>query len=210
MEQADLSQLGRVPAPPKPLLDIGVSSDGFETDRYDDKKNNDDLTSKIEAMAQEQNPLVPQAVLDLIREREGYENVSYLDSVGKLTGGVGHLLVGAEADQYPKGTVISDAIILQWEQSDTLSAYKAAQEQAELIGIDDPILINALTSVCYQLGNSWNENFPATWHCLSSHDWLGAATNAAKSHWFKETPVRVQDFQTALRALNNGASADVM
>src|ERR1022692_4506035 len=153
MEQADLSQLGRVPAPPKPLLDISLSSATFQADHYDDEKVNDDLTKQIQAMAEQENPLVPQAVLDLIREREGYENVSYLDSVRKLTGGVGHLLVGAEADQYPKGTVISDAIILQWEQGDTLSAYKAAQEQAELIGIDDPILINALTSVCFQLGN---------------------------------------------------------
>jgi GH24 family phage-related lysozyme (muramidase) len=176
------------------------------------------LDNQLQQMAEQQNSQAPQLVLDLIRLREGCKYVSYLDSLGKLTGGVGHLIVGDDATTYPakllengecEGTPIPPDTVDEWEQSDTLSAYEAAQAQAAQINISEPgntTLTNALISVCFQLGNAWNDKFPSCWHNLLQHNWSGAIKQVQGTPWQKQTPVRVADFVAALQSLGTQPS----
>ena len=66
---------------------------------------------------------------DHLVEREGDKKVSYKDSLGKLTGGIGHLLTDEEAKLYPEGTEIPEDVREQWIRQDMKKAWRAAKLQ---------------------------------------------------------------------------------
>ena len=144
---------------------------------------------------------VPLKVLALIKLREGWKTTVYLDTRGFPTAGTGHLLSVAERTQYPVGATVPDDILTAWENNDTLSAYNAAIGQANVIGLNDQRLIDGLTPVNFQLGDSFYKHFPKMWSDLLAHNWSGAADEAQDSAWYAETKVRVEDFQAVLRSL---------
>ncbi len=145
--------------------------------------------------------MIPQNILDKIREREGFKSESYRDTKGLLTAGVGHLLNATEAKLYPIGMQIPESVTSAWLEQDTQKAYNAAREQAACIGFESDVLIEALTLVSFQLGVTWAVKFPATWHLLMKMDWAGAAKEAERSFWAKQTPVRYHDFRDLLLSL---------
>ena len=65
-----------------------------------------------------------------LEHREGNVTKSYLDSVGKLTGGIGHLLLEDEIKKYPEGTRIPREVREEWIQKDSVKAWDAAIDQA--------------------------------------------------------------------------------
>ena len=138
-------------------------------------------------------------IIDHLKLREGVKYVSYKDSLGKLTGGVGHLLSPNEALLYPEGTHISSPIVESWLRADVGVAKKAAQNQSESLSEPSEDLINALISVNFQLGTSWHKIHKKTWKLMTQGRYEEAAVEAANSVWYKQTPVRVKDFQKALR-----------
>jgi|11_taG_2_1085331.scaffolds.fasta_scaffold00034_47 GH24 family phage-related lysozyme (muramidase) len=144
---------------------------------------------------------------ELIKQREGFTEKkgkrSYIDSEGKLTGGIGHLLTEAEKRKYPKGTSIPQEQVNRWFEQDTKKFYNAAIEQAEEIGNTDERLINALASVNFQLGKNWYKEHKNTWKLLKEGKYNEAAKEAADSNWYKQTPVRVKDFQKTLMEIPN-------
>ena len=144
---------------------------------------------------------------ELIKQREGFTEKkgkrSYIDSEGKLTGGIGHLLTEAEKRKYPKGTSIPQEQVNRWFEQDTKKFYNAAIEQAEEIGNTDERLINALASVNFQLGENWYKEHKNTWKLLKEGKYSEAAKEAADSNWYKQTPVRVKDFQKTLMEIPN-------
>jgi GH24 family phage-related lysozyme (muramidase) len=144
---------------------------------------------------------VPPEVTALLMLREGWKTVSYEDTVNKLTAGMGHLLSASEMHRYPKGTPIPDAVLQGWKQQDSLNAYRTAVAWANTIGESNPILVNALASVCFQMGMAWPSIFKTTWKFLLAHDWNNAAMAAGESLWARQTPARVDDFKQALYAL---------
>lgn len=144
---------------------------------------------------------VPAEFLDHLRLREGDESAVYLDSEGLPTVGVGHLLSAEENAQYPVGTEIPQETRDAWLAEDAQEAYDAAEAQAATLGVTDQAFINALGSVNYQLGTGWNTEHRRTWAHMVAGEWEEAATEAADSTWNTQTPVRVEDFQTALRDL---------
>lgn len=146
--------------------------------------------------------MAPQEVIDRIKLREALRTHSYIDTTKNLTAGWGHLLVGIEKTQWPKGARVPDEVIAGWLDEDIDKAYTVAESQARRIGFDDSRLVNALTSVCFQLGGVWYKDFKKTWAYLLSKEWDNAAKEVQESLWFRQTPVRVQDFQEALRSLD--------
>ena len=144
---------------------------------------------------------------ELIKQREGFTEKkgkrSYIDSEGKLTGGIGHLLTEVEKRKYPKGTSIPQEQVNRWFEQDTKKFYNAAIEQAEEIGNTDERLINALASVNFQLGENWYKEHKNTWKLLKEGKYNEAAKEAADSNWYKQTPVRVKDFQKTLMEIPN-------
>jgi|GEM_PF-6815388 len=139
-------------------------------------------------------------VVDHLKLREGFRQDVYPDPVkeNKPTAGYGHLLSKAERLTYPIGAIVPMNVIDQWLADDSSSAYANAVQKAITIGYEAQILVNALTAVNYQLGNAWQTIHKKTWAHLEDQNWVQAATEAADSKWFEQTPVRVFDFQRAL------------
>lgn len=132
--------------------------------------------------------------------REGKRNVVYRDSLGKPTVGVGHLVL--PGDNLKVGDRITDAQVEAFLDKDARGAWAAANSQASQAGISDGCFIIALASVNFQLGTGWTKKFPTTWKLIQNGQYTQAATEVGRSLWAKQTPVRVQDFQKALRDLD--------
>lgn len=149
---------------------------------------------------------VPDAVLALIRLREGWRTEVYRDTRGYPTAGVGHKLLPSERAKYPLGTTVPDDVLTQWEVRDTTGAYQAAIAQGALLGVTDENLINALASVSFQVGTNWYTEYKTLWGLLMQHRWNDAALDAEGTRWAKQTRVRVDDFTKVLRSLPDDKS----
>ncbi len=145
--------------------------------------------------------IIPQDLIDHLKKREGWRINVYLDSLGKPTAGLGHLLSAKERSLYPVGTRVPDEVLNRWAEKDTAKAYNAALKQSETLRLESREFVVALASVNFQLGTGWYTIHKQTWAFLLDHDWERAALEAERSAWFKQTPVRVRDFQKAVRAL---------
>lgn len=131
--------------------------------------------------------------------REGRKNVVYADTQGHLTGGIGHLIL--PRDNMQLDDEISDAQIDAWFAIDSAGALHAALLQMQEAGITDQHFIPYLTSVCFQMGTAWTAKFPSTWKMIVTGQYERAALALNGTQWAEQTPVRVQDFQGALRRL---------
>jgi GH24 family phage-related lysozyme (muramidase) len=149
---------------------------------------------------------VPAEFMDHLKLREGWRTKVYLDSRGLPTVGLGHLLTASEKQKYPVGTSVSESLLNSWAQQDAKKAYDAAVSQAAILGVSSQAFINALASVNFQLGTAWNTKFKKTWGYMTKGEWEKAALECQDSAWFSQTPVRVKDFQEALRALAGHAT----
>ena len=137
-------------------------------------------------------------VIKHLKKREGVKYESYNDSLGKLTGGVGHLLTKEEQALYPLGTKIPDNVVNEWLEKDLAKAKKATQLQIKSIPNADSNLENALIGVNFQLGENWYKEHKKTWKYLQSGNFEQASKEVYDSTWAKQTPVRVDDFSQAI------------
>jgi lysozyme len=142
-----------------------------------------------------------ESFLKHLKMREGFKNKVYLDSLGKPTVGVGHLLTEEQNKKYKVGDIVPDNILDKWLEEDSLKAWKAALKQSEDLDINDLDFIDSLASVNFQLGTNWFKIHKNTWKFLQTKEYDKAANEAQDSTWFKQTPIRVQDFQKAIRNL---------
>jgi len=150
-----------------------------------------------------------QKLYDHIKLREGYKNVVYLDTLGKPTGGIGHLLTAEERKVYPVGCMLKEKVIRDWYDSDIEASLNACNQQCKELNIYDFDFKIALTSVNFQLGTSWYKKFPTAWKHLCNKDYDEAIdeilfSNKEKniySRWYKQTPVRVYDFIEAIEKI---------
>jgi lysozyme len=135
----------------------------------------------------------------LLALQEGKRLTVYRDSLGKPTVGIGHLVT--DDDDLDVGDQITEAQCDAFFAQDAGGAMKAAEAQAAQAGITDQTFLPYLASVCFQLGNAWTAKFPNTWRMIVNGEYEAAANALNGTPWQEQTPVRVQDFQTALRKL---------
>ncbi len=140
-------------------------------------------------------------LLALLKDREGYRLDVYLDSVGKPTVGIGHLVVAA--DKLKVGDKIDDARAMEFFKKDTAWAISAAKSQAAKAGISDGDFIVYLTSVNFQLGADWYKEFKTVWGLIMEGQYSAAAAAVKKTKWNSQTPVRTKDFMGALLKLKD-------
>ena len=148
--------------------------------------------------------------LEHLKHREGFRHEVYLDTLGKPTCGVGHLLTEQECRQYDVGERVPSHIISRWLEEDADLAWRAAAQQVQDLGIDNPAFIVALGSVNFQLGTRWMNKFPSAYEALRRRDYKEAIRQVStgsgrngQSRWMEQTPVRVEDFIKAIEALTN-------
>ena len=120
---------------------------------------------------------------------EGRKNVSYKDSLGLLTGGIGHLLrAPAETGKYPLGTPISDQQIEMWYQADASAAIRDA---ASLVGSEQwdklsDIRKRAISDLCYNMGKAKVAKFVNFLAAFKASDWAKAGAQLKDSLWFRQ------------------------
>lgn len=137
----------------------------------------------------------------LLAKREGQSLTVYLDSRGIPTVGIGHRVV--PTDRLAVGDAITEAECHQLFAVDSAWAMAAARQQASQAGIADEAFLPYLASVCFQLGPNWTAEFPNTWAMICRREYEAAAQALGSSAWARQTPVRVADFQGALRRLGS-------
>lgn len=142
---------------------------------------------------------VETAFRNLMMLREGCRTTVYPDSRGLPTVGIGHLVV--PADNLRLGDVISMERVNALFATDSADALAAAWAQAGQAGITSTEFIPCLASVNFQLGTNWTKTFPDTWGMIVDGRYDDAANALNGTIWQHQTPVQVQDFQAALRAL---------
>lgn len=136
----------------------------------------------------------------LLKSREGFVDSTYLDSLGKPTAGYGHLLSEEEQKMYPVGTKIPQEQLEAWYKEDSLQAKKAARDQMKELGLGKEAFAT-LTSMNYQLGTNWTEEWPDTVKAIKEGDYATAINNIANSKWAEQTPERAKD---AINMLQGG------
>lgn len=135
----------------------------------------------------------------LLALREGNRTTVYADNLGNPTVGIGHRVLAS--DMLHIGDTISQAQVDMLFRTDSASAMASAVKQAADAGIEDPKFLPYLASVCFQLGNGWTAKFPNTWAMIVRGNYAAAADAFSGTQWDKQTPIRVQDFQMALKRL---------
>jgi GH24 family phage-related lysozyme (muramidase) len=146
--------------------------------------------------------------LEHLELREGNVEYVYLDSLGKPTCGVGHLLTEDECSLYYIDQVVDKEIRDQWLEQDAATAWEAAAQQMQDLRIEDTDFIVALGSVNFQLGTRWMNKFPSAYRALGNKDYAEAIRQVStgsgrngQSKWKEQTPVRVEDFVLAIDKL---------
>lgn len=94
--------------------------------------------------------------------------------------------------------MITQEVADKWLAEDITSARSAAAKQLAMLPMETASLRDALVSVNFQLGNAWYKEHKKTWALMLAGDYGRAAQEAANSDWYRQTPVRVKDFQRAL------------
>lgn len=146
-----------------------------------------------------------------LKLREGVIHKSYKDSLGKLTGGVGHLLTGQDALDYPLGSSIPVSVVDKWLLEDSEEALDAALKQVLEIGVYSEHFLMILASVNFQLSVNWHKKFVTAYKHLKNHEWERAIAeieyvregSSQKSLWNIQSPTRVSDFVGAIRLLQS-------
>jgi len=178
---------------PMEMLDEAIAREDASTD-FTEKE-----TNFLVDQEEMQQPAIKEKVVAKLKQREGSVNKAYADSLGKPTGGVGHLLTKEEQALYPEGTEIPQEVVDGWLEQDSRKAMKAAEEQAKELGVDSEEMVLALSSVNFQLGPNWKDEHKNTWKLMKQGKYAEAAQEVANSDWNNQTPTRVEDFQEALR-----------
>ena len=124
----------------------------------------------------------------------------YLDSLGKPTVGIGHLI--DDSSPY-KNLKVGDTITQEEGKrlfyADVADAIKGVQSAIEQHPKLQYVELEALVDVQFQMGNKvWNE-FTDTMKLIDAGKYLEASEEAMNSQWAKQTPSRAKAFSDALK-----------
>ena len=135
---------------------------------------------------------------EFMLSREGCEYKVYKDSLGKLTGGIGHLIL--EEDNLKEGDSISDELIDKWFVKDIRTAKNKAIVQCQELDIHNEEILNIFISANYQLGD-FKKVFNTTFDLIKNKKYAKAILNIAISKWMQQTPIRAGDMISAITKL---------
>lgn len=118
-----------------------------------------------------------------IKQAEGIRTTAYRDSLGKWTGGVGHLLDQAKDWTGVKFTI---AQISEWLESDINTAIAASSTLLEWPFLDTPARQEAVIELVFNMGLSHWKGFAHARLFITKKDWLQASAALLDSAWTKQ------------------------
>ena len=118
----------------------------------------------------------------------------YLDSLGKATIGIGHLIKPHEKERFPEGKKISREEIDELFDLDINRAAAGADLLIEeKVGHDLPTHIeHVIVEMVFQLGTQGVRNFSKMWKNMRVKKWKEAAEEMKDSRWHKQTTNRCE------------------
>ncbi|MFZ1981275.1 MAG: glycoside hydrolase family protein [Smithella sp.] len=129
-----------------------------------------------------------QAIENQLKIDEGVRNTTYLDSLGKLTVGIGHLIT--PADNIPAGSTLSDERIDQLFQADLDQAIKGATGLfPKFLEYPEPIQ-EAIINITFNIGAHGLSQFHHFIAAVMTGDWDEAANQLIDSTWFHQVGKR--------------------
>ena len=132
-------------------------------------------------------------VKERVRSHEGFELKPYVDTLGFLTGGVGHkILPSEEVPTTEKGW-------LKLYDQDFDKAVAAADE----ITPDDihPTAFGIITEMIFQLGKQGCMNFKKMHKALAEKDHVEASMQMLDSKWRTQTKARCESLAELMRSI---------
>ena len=129
-----------------------------------------------------------------IRDHEGCRDEVYLDSLGKATIAIGHLVQPHERKRFKEGVKISADEIEDLFLIDLNRACAGAEQLIGQMYKGDRRLPQAIEHVIvemvFQLGANGVSKFRKFWKALSDGNKKEAAAQMKESKWHEQTPVR--------------------
>ena len=129
-----------------------------------------------------------------VQDHEGLRTQMYLDSLGKATIGIGHLIQPHERERYAEGVEISMDEVNELFDIDLNKAAAGADHLIdECIGHDLPQHISeVILEMVFQLGTNGVRKFKKMWKAMRVKDWKTAAEEMKDSRWHSQTPKRCE------------------
>lgn len=131
------------------------------------------------------------------------EHVSYPDSLGNLTGGIGHLMSDSEIKTYPIGTAIPDKVVDKWFRDDVANAEKGTNNIIKSFALEESPdeVKQILFNMTFNMGEQGLRSFTNTLPAISRKDYRDAATRMEKSKWFGQVKSRGVDLVSRMNAM---------
>ena len=135
-----------------------------------------------------------------VRAHEGCVDHVYLDSLGKATIGIGHLIQPHERSRFPEGKTISREEIDELFDIDLNRAAAGADLLIkECVGHDLPQPVGeVIVEMVFQLGIQGVRNFKKMWKNIRIKRWKDAANEMKDSRWYKQTPKRCEELASII------------
>ena len=131
-----------------------------------------------------------------IRDHEGCRDEVYLDSLGKATIAIGHLVQPHEKERYKPGVKITPDEIEDLFLIDLNRACAGAEQLIGELYKGDKRLPQAIEHVIvemvFQLGKTGVSKFRKMWKALSEGNRKQASLEMKDSRWHSQTPVRCE------------------
>ena len=135
---------------------------------------------------------------EFLESREGKRYNVYLDSVGKPTVWIGHLVL--KEDNLKVGDRVTEEQIAIWFDNDIQTAKNKAIVQCQELDIHNEEILNIFISANYQLGD-FKKVFNTTFDLIKNKKYAKAILNIAISKWMQQTPIRAGDMISAITKL---------
>ena len=129
-----------------------------------------------------------------VQDHEGLRTSVYLDSLGKKTVGIGHLVQHHELERFAEGVEIPmDEIMEIFEMDLNRAAAGADMLIEDNVGHDLPQHVGeVILEMVFQLGTTGVSKFKKFWKALRVKDWNKAAAEMKDSRWHSQTPRRCE------------------
>ena len=145
--------------------------------------------------------------MDIIKARikahEGYRLEPYKDTLGFLTGGWGHKILGGE--EVPESEAGWQELFDKDFDIALKGANKLIEEHLENTLYSDlpknkkGILQGVLIEMCFQLGQAGVGKFKNMFKAMGECEFYQAAVEMRDSRWFKQTPERCLELSTIIQ-----------
>lgn len=131
-----------------------------------------------------------------IRDHEGCVDTVYLDTLGKATIGIGHLVQPHERQRFKEGIKIS---VDEIEDLFLIDLNRACAGAEQLISENyrgdkrlPQVIEHVIVEMVFQLGKTGVSKFKKMWKALSDGDKKQASLEMQDSRWHSQTPVRCE------------------